>query len=362
MKILHVTTIGFQSHNKNSGVPAVLKPLSDAQNIISNVESRVLSIRYNEDEYFDTLRGKSMNDYLADYTPDIVVFHTFYYKEYIIFSRLLRRMKIPYVIEPHGSFGEQAMKKSCVKKWVANHTFFRSFLKGAKAFIYTNEGEKQTSIFQGGKSIVIPNGVVATDVQSTSNKGPGIEKPILYFLGRFSIHHKGIDYLLSALDILDKQKEKVVFYFYGVGSEEETNYINERIGNFHNVEAVIKGPIFGIDKKKALEEANILVLTSRYEGSPMTIFDALSYGNPCVVTPGTNVADELDANKVGWKTKLEPEEIAKTILRAREEYLLNPNMYIHKCKSYVLENYAWDKIASMSIIEYEKIIKQQYEK
>lgn len=356
MKILHVTTIGFHSHNKNSGVPSVLKPLSEEQNKIDGVEARVLSIRYNEDEYFDTLGDMTMEQYIDYYKPDIVLFHTIYFVEYVKFAKILKKKHIPFVVEPHGSFGKQAMQKSRLKKWLANHTLFRSLIKDSEVFIYTNSGEKANSIYPKKKSVVIPNGVSEEVVTHSTNLKGSI--PIFYFLGRFSIHHKGLDYLLDALKILESKSENITVYFYGIGDDQEMKFMQDGIRGFRNVKAVLKGTIFGDEKLKALEEANILILTSRYEGSPMTVLDALSYGNPCLVTPGTNVADEIYSNNIGWTTKLDANSIAETIIKAKNDYLNNVNVYTQRCKAYVSDNYLWSKIAKQSVVEYEAIIRK----
>ena len=356
MNILHVTTIGFHANNRNSGVPAVLKPLSEEQNKVEGVVSRVLSIRYNQDDFFDTLDGSSMEQYLNEYRPDIVVFHTFFFIEYVKFSSCLVSKHIPYVIEPHGSFGRQAMHKSRVKKWLAIHTLFRPMIKKASAIVYTNQGEKENSLYPKFSNIVIPNGVLDEVVfKSTDKKG---SVPIFYYLGRFSIHHKGLDFLMAALRILESKQQEITVYFYGMGDENEMLFINEAIADFHYVKAYLKGTIFGDAKHIALEEANILLLTSRYEGSPMTVLDALSYGNPCLVTPGTNVAEEIRFNKVGWVSELDPQSIADTILLAKNDYISNKDLYTSRCKSYVLNNYSWTKIAKQSVEEYKKIIEE----
>jgi glycosyltransferase involved in cell wall biosynthesis len=335
-------------------VPAVLKPLSEAQNEIEGVEARVLSVRYKQDDYFDTLEFFSMEQYIDKYCPDIVLFHTFYFIEYVKLARILKKKNIPFLIEPHGSFGKQAVQKSWFKKTVANHTIFRSLLKDSLAIVYTNKGEANDSIFKNMRFVIIPNGVDENVVNNSSNKKG--ELPIFYFLGRFSIHHKGLDYLLDALRILDNKNQDLTVFLYGMGDESAMRFINDRINSLKNIKVSIKGTIFGQEKVNALEEANILLLTSRYEGSPMTVLDAMSYGNPCIVTPGTNVAEEVCRNGVGWNCELDAYSIADTIIKAKEEYLANKDNYIRRCKSYVKDNYAWSKIAQLSIKEYQLIL------
>lgn len=359
MKILHITAINTLL--ARSGIPAVVKGLCDHQNMIDGIEARALSLRANAKEaaspYFDNLGDKSFKEYVCAYKPDIVVIHDFYYPQYRSIAYCLKGLHIPFVIEPHGAFGRQAMKKSRIKKFVANNTIFRILIKGSAGFIFTNEGEKDDAAYQKNKVYVIPNGVEENAVDKIlTKKYNRAEEPIFYFLGRYDINHKGLDYLFDALDVLDGKGEHIIVNMYGIGSEEEIAYVHGRINKIKNLKVEDKGTIYDEEKVKALRKANILLLTSRYEGSPMTILDALSYGNPCLVTPGTNVADEIECNRLGWKTELKAEAIADCILKARNDYKNNFATYYDSCRRYVQDNFLWDKIARLSVKIYKDFI------
>lgn len=363
MKILHITAMCPLS--PNSGVPAVLKQLTDAQNKISGITSIVLSLKGDVSEidstYFYYLNGRKIRDFLKTEKPDVAIIHSFFHMEYVEAANALIQEKIPFLIEPHGSFGKNAMRKSHMKKIIANATVFRRQIKDAIGYIFTNDAEMADSIYRTKNDIVIPNGVLPEAIYNASNKTlESIQNPIFYFLGRFDINHKGLDFLFDALDILEKNNASLRIKIFGTGTDEQVNYVNERIKKYRCLQVKNMGTIYGVKKKAALEECNILLLTSRYEGSPMTVLDGLSYGNPCVVTPGTNVSTEVEKNNIGWKTALNSAQIAKCIVKAREEYKASALDMISRCKKYVLENYAWDIIAKNSIEVYSNITK--YEK
>ncbi|MEN1932826.1 glycosyltransferase [Escherichia coli] len=48
--------------------------------------------------------------------------------------------------------------------------------------------------------------------------------------------------------------------------------------------------MFGLKKEEVLESNNIFIMTSRYEGLPVSVLEALAYGNICLLTEGTNMA------------------------------------------------------------------------
>ncbi len=359
MRILHITAMAPLS--PNSGIPAVLKALSDEQNMIEDTEAIVLSLIDKADKIeaqnFVHIEKSKLSSFLDSYKPDVAVFHSFYHLEYAYLSNLLSHKKIAYFIEPHGSFGHAALKKSAIKKFVADRTVFRQLIRKATGFIFTNEAEKRDSVYKSQNMLVIPNGVFEAVIHSSIKKTEKLRTdPVFYFLGRFDINHKGLDYLLDAIEILDKKGKKYRFYFYGTGTDEQVKYVNNRIEKLKNMEVQNKGTIYGAEKKEALESACILVLTSRYEGSPMTVLDALSYGNPCIVTPGTNVADEIEKNGLGWKCALGANDIAKTIEFAAKEYALNSERFFEHTKKYALEKYSWPKIAKQSVLEYESVL------
>lgn len=359
MKILHVTAI--ISLDGKSGIPAVVKGLCEYQNRLDGIEARVLSLRSKVDNvgspHFYYIGDCHYMQFLKDYNPDIVIIHDFFHYQYTPIAFCLKRLHIPFVLEPHGAFGRQAMKKSWLKKLIANNTIFRALIKDSAGFIFTNEGEKNDAWYKKEKVYVIPNGVEESAIDSHPRKSFNKdEAPIFYYLGRYDTYHKGLDYLFDALDILDSKGEEINVNIYGIGNDEEIAYVHNRIDRIKNLKVEDKGAIYDEEKIIALRNVNILLLTSRYEGSPMTILDALSYGNPCLVTPGTNVADEIVSNGLGWKTQLKAEAIADCILKAKDEYKLNYDTYYERCRKYVLDNFLWDKIASQSVEMYKDII------
>jgi len=358
MKILHITAAPI---SLNSGITSVLMNLTEEQNKLPHTRAEVLSMAdHCESLTFDYFvhysKKDEIMDYLDSYEPDVAIIHGFFRVQYYKMAKYLKEKNIPYMIEPHGSFGKQAMQKSWLKKKVANATIFRFLIKDAIGYIFTNKAEIKDSIYRTANDCIIPNGIVASTIKQISLDRKNNETPCFYFLGRYDINHKGLDYLFDALDILEEQKYNVKVNLYGIGNEEQNEYVKNRISKYKNLIVVDNGTIYGQAKVDALTSDNILILTSRYEGSPMTVLDALSFGNPCLVTPGTNVADEIVANGLGWSTELNAEKIADTILLAQKEYMRSQDNYVTKCRNYVLDNCSWARMAKLSVEIYADIL------
>ena len=358
MKILHLTGARL---TKRSGITGVLANLPSEQNKIAGVESRVFVVNnFCEDKTIKIIEEVSLDELeekLNGYKPDIVIIHDFYVPYYHKVSHILRKNKYPYLLEPHGAFGRTAMKKSRIKKFVANNTLFRKTIKKASGFVFTTKRESEDSVYRNKNEIMIENGVKKEIITNSLNfEKKNFDNPVFYFMGRFRIFHKGIDILFDALDIIDSQNISINFNVYGTSTDQEIEYVNGRVAALKNINIKNCGPVYGDTRDIELNNCNILVLTSRYEGSPLAVLDAFSYGNAVVATPGTNVSKEIVDNNLGWETELDPKAIAETILKALDDYKKHGKEYTSRTLNYVLENYTWEKIAERSVIEYEKIL------
>ncbi|MDT2767636.1 glycosyltransferase [Globicatella sulfidifaciens] len=360
MKILHITATHL---NKAGGIPVVLENLVKHQNKIDHVQAQVLSVRHDiknieSDFFFYRKNFSDVCEFILNYEPEIVIFHGAYFYEYVKISKHLKEIGFEYYIEPHSSFGKEAQKKGRVKKIIANRTVFKNFIISAFGYIFLNEHEKNNSIFHTNNDLIIPNGI-------EEDLSIGVEKNLnnkvrLYFIGRIDINHKGLDILFKELKKLDVEEQDFEIRIYGKGSDKETKMLNHMIKEFNKIKVLYEGPIFDEAKKRMLVESNIMILTSRYEGFPMTVLEALAFGNPCIVTDGTNVREIVEKNNLGWGTDYK--DISKTIKRAIVDYKKNMDHYTKNTRKYVLSNYLWTTIASDSINLLMKSQKDNYKK
>lgn len=354
MRLLHITATHLKP---DGGVPVVLKELADAQNEIDDFEVKVISVVAPVDEMnsktFEYVPKKSFSRYVLEFDPDFAILHSFFYVDYNWVVNELFNKNVRFFIEPHGSFGKEAMKKSHMKKIVANSTIFRKQLERSSGYIFLNRAEYEDSVYHKKYDMIIPNGVKCVQNKKLKNN---CEDVTIYFIGRYDINHKGLDFLFDALDLLEMEKYRCSFAFWGKGNAKANEYIETRIKKYKYVLVSKKDSIYGEKKDLQLEQLGPMILTSRYEGFPMTILEAWTYGNPCIVTPGTNVSDEIVENELGWVTEMTAIDISICIKTAIEQYGKYRQEYIKRTKEYVEKKYSWKKIARKSYDLLSKII------
>ena len=106
MKILHISNIETQSN----GIYSVLSVLVKEQRALGN-SVQIININKKSEltsTLFTNIRSFSkFKDYIFNYNPNIVIFHSVYSILYILFAILLRIKKIPYLIELHGALSQE---------------------------------------------------------------------------------------------------------------------------------------------------------------------------------------------------------------------------------------------------------------
>ena len=295
---------------------------------------------------------KSFNKNLNSVNPDIVIFHSLYYMKYILYMGIVYRKKIPYLIEFHGGATNFAQSKNLWKKSVANKFFFDSLIKKSNGLIFLTDQElKASETFSHlAPNIIIPNGCTIPHVPGHVNQ---INQPLIcLFLGRIDIYYKGLDVLVEAVKkVYDKIKGKIIFQFYGSGELEDFKAL---IGSYQDI-LKLNSAVYGDSKSQVFSSADIFVLTSRSEGMPMSVLEALAFGLPCLITEQTNMS-KFVKNGAGWVTECNVDAISESIL----EIVNSSNETIFEMSKQAQKNvlpYSWNKIAQLSIEKYEEVLK-----
>ena len=124
-----------------------------------------------------------------------------------------------------------------------------------------------------------------------------------------------------------------------------------------NVADIVKqyGPVSGSEKREVLLKSDVFIQTSRFEGMPLGILEAMSYGIPCLVTRGTTLGEAIEAANAGWMAETTSGNVGDIIIKVIESR--NDFMQIgSNAREYVINNYSWDAIASETIKIYSELL------
>ncbi len=304
---------------------------------------------------FDYYKGFDIKKLPAPFNnPDLVIFHEVYRVQYLKIAKNLLKNKVPYIIVAHGSLTKKAQAKKRIKKIIGNILFFGKFIKKAQAIQCLSKRElEQTKIVK--KKFISTNGI---DIPKEFKKDFNAHCTDIVFIGRYDIYYKGLDIFFDAVKSLESfiNQHNVKISMYGPDNNNCFKQVEDLIKE-KGVEKLItqNSAITGEQKKDRLIKSDIFIQTSRSEGMPLGIIEALSYGVLCLVTEGTNLGEIISEYNAGWVAKTTVEDVAETIKKAvleKQEYSEKSSNAIKLAK----ENFVWDKVIQDELDNYSKII------
>ncbi len=231
--------------------------------------------------------------------------------------------------------------------------FLRRLIYKAAAVHFLNDNERDNSYKFYSRSFIVPNGI---DVDP--NLEEKTRERYIAYLGRYDINHKGIDILLDAIilmreELIERDYKLVMHGYDPTGSS--LKFINDFISN-NNLENLISvgGSITNTeDKINFLSNASAYILTSRYEGLPISVLEALSFNTPCLVSKETNMAELIEENGFGLSCEANSESVKNMLFKF---FTQSEKENFKKSKAFLIENFSWKIISERLICEYKKAI------
>ena len=288
--------------------------------------------------------------------PDIVVFHECYRPDYIKIYKNLLKNNIPYVVIPHGELREEAQRKKRLKKTAANILLFNSFVNHAKAVQCLSPAELEATHF-GKRKFVGTNGINMPSFRKEEFSKTGVK---FVYIGRYEWRVKGLDLFFEAIkmnaDFL--RQNKCSFALYGPDDFGRLDQVRNLVKENQVEEFIsLNTEIAGEEKLKVLLDADIFIQTSRHEGMPMGILEAMSYGIPCLITEGTTLGSKVGAAGAGWNAATDAKSIAEQLVIAvnsRDEW-----RHIGDCGiKLVSEEFAWPVVTKAVLEKYNEFISE----
>jgi glycosyltransferase involved in cell wall biosynthesis len=114
--------------------------------------------------------------------------------------------------------------------------------------------------------------------------------------------------------------------------------------------------VVGDNRWPLMSDARLYVQTSRYEGLPIALLEAMSLGRPVLVTPETNIADEVRAAGAGIVAGADVDQIAAGLLLACSAASERLDAFGANARRMVRERYSWRTVAARMTTAYEAAV------
>ena len=201
------------------------------------------------------------------------------------------------------------------------------------------------------ETVYIPNGITEPSIKQAKgiDEEYGLVKnDYILFLGRL-VPEKGIHYLIDAYSRLETDKKLVIAGGASHTDEYEAEIIRKSEGN-PNI--IFTGFIQGRKLQELYSNAYIYCLPSDLEGMPISLLEAMSYGN-CCLTSDIPECTEVCLDKAVYFEKSNIDSLAEKL-----SYLLDNPVTVDEYKSnasqHILENFNWDRVAQQTLELYKR--------
>ncbi len=216
--------------------------------------------------------------------------------------------------------------------------------------VLSHSVQKYFELEYGRRTILIPNGVSKPELRSADEikKRWGLEKDsYVLFLGRI-VPEKGLKYLIEAYRSLHTDKKLII----AGGSSDTDAFINALKEMARGDERII---FTGFQQGRVLEElysnSYIYCLPSDLEGMPLSLLEAMSYGNCCVVSDIAEMTEVVEDKAVIF-----PHGNVTALRSALQDLTDNPER-VTECKrsaaEFICTKYNWDDVVDRTLKLYE---------
>lgn len=196
----------------------------------------------------------------------------------------------------------------------------------------------------------IPNGIERKQpvaAQKITNKYGLHKDDYMLFLGRI-VPEKGVHYLIEAFRKLDTDKKLVI----AGGASDSTEYY-EQIKQMaaQDPRIILTGFVQGRMLQELYSNAYIYVLPSDLEGMPMSLLEAMSYGNCCLTSDIAECAEV-----VGDKAASFAHGSADALYEALQDLVQHPQKvqeYKDQAADFITGKFSWDLVVDQTLALYE---------
>ena len=254
------------------------------------------------------------------------------------------------VVTIHGlDWQREKWKNGFGSKYI--HLGEKMAVKFADEIIVLSKGVQE--YFQktyGRKTLFIPNGVnrpVLRKADLIKNKF-GIDKDgYVLFLGRI-VPEKGLRYLIEAYKELHTDKKLVI-----AGGSSDTDDFMQEIQTLATGDdrIIFTGFVAGQALEELYSNAYLYLLPSDLEGMPLSLLEAMSYGNCCVVSDIAECSEVVEDKAVTFQ-KSNVQDLKEKLQRLCDDPA-TVQKYKNEAADFICSKYNWDEITQKTLEVYE---------
>lgn len=306
--------------------------------------------------------SSELQDYVRDYIDkkSLVILNGIFHAGVYSMSRILHKYDIPYVIAPHDPYSPAIFSKNFHLKWPYWYLFERKMLRQAKAIQVLDSRHNKfirdlgvnTSVF------AIPNGFSPKDVYPESSlnwqHNSNCNQAKFFFLGRLDAYNKGLDLLIHAFYQLDPRENAHLTIQgpdWGDKQSLQKQVIKLKLGN----QISFLEPNFDKSPSLLIQNYNVFCIPSRFEGFSLAALEAMLAGRVLLVSSIAGIAPHVEESGCGVVVSPEISAIKLGIMRLLQRRSEWKEMGLAG-RHYALENLQWNKIASVALEKYQKLV------
>jgi glycosyltransferase involved in cell wall biosynthesis len=195
----------------------------------------------------------------------------------------------------------------------------------------------------------IPNGIEKPEIKAANvitKKWDLKRDEYILFLGRI-VPEKGLHYLIEAFKSLDTTKKLVI----AGGSSHTDGYLDEirsKAGEDNRI--IFTNFVQGQELEELYSNAYLYVLPSDLEGMPISLLEAMSYGNCCLVSDIPECTEVIEDKGVIFKKSNISDLTNKLNWLDKNPDIVNE--YKKVVSDYICYKYNWDSVVEKTLMLY----------
>lgn len=265
---------------------------------------------------FDELTPAQLGKIIKEYQPDVIHAHDMRAS----FVSALCCGKIPLISHIHNNaYDSRGLSPKSIAYLIAGFK--------AKHILWVSNSSYEGYIFHklfAKKSSVLYNIIDAARIYAMRDADEKSYDYDMIYVGRLT-YQKDPQRLMGLCRLLQAQKPDIKVAIVGAGElEQETRTLCRELKLENNVDFLG----FQSNPIKMVSDSKVMILTSRWEGTPMCALEAMALGTPVVSTPTDGMKDLIENGENGYLSDSD-EELAASVLKlltdAEHRKLLSEN-------------------------------------